>query len=184
MAQRRIALLRGINVGGHRKIPMAELRTLLSDELGLADVVTYIQSGNIVFTDDDDARRRDIAVAIRATIAGHFGFEVPVIVRAADALPGLIDRSASIHPTVEAATHDKRVNVGFLTARPTAAAIAALDPDRSPGDSIVVEADHAFVAYRTGQSSTKLTGDYIERVLGVGMTMRNLATVRKLADMA
>lgn len=183
MTQRRIALLRGINVGGHRKLPMAELRALLTDDVGLSDVATYIQSGNVVFT-DDGSERRAIAAAIGAAVASHFGFEVPVIVRDADALPGLLERSAAIHPVVEAETHDKRASVGFLTTAPADEAIAAIDPDRSPGDSIVVEADHAFVYYRTGQSSTKLTGDYIERVLGVGMTMRNLATVRKLADMA
>ncbi len=162
---------------------MTELRALLTDEVGLSDVTTYIQSGNVVYT-DDGSERRDNAAAIGAAITGHFGFEVPVIVRDADALPDLLERSASIHPVIEAETHDKRVNIGFLTDAPTAEAIAALDTDRSPGDSIVVDADHAFVHYRTGQSSTKLTGDYIERVLGVGMTMRNLATVRKLADMA
>jgi uncharacterized protein (DUF1697 family) len=183
MSVRRVALLRGINVGGHRKVPMAELGTLCTDVLDLVDVATYIQSGNIIFSDDVSERSHTEA-SIGAAIAEHFGFEVPVIVRNANVLEVVLERSTILHPIVERATHDKRVNVGFLTEAPTAEAVASLDPDRSPGDSIVVEADHAFVSYRAGQSSTKLTGAYIERVLGVGMTMRNLATVRKLADMA
>jgi uncharacterized protein (DUF1697 family) len=183
MSVRRIALLRGINVGGHRKVPMAELRTLCTEVLGLVDVATYIQSGNIIFSDDGSGRG-DTGTAIGTAIAGHFGFEVPVIVRNADELGVLLERSATLHPIVDAATHDKWVNVGFLDEPPTAEAIAALDPDRSPGDSIVIEADHAYVSYGAGQSNTKLTGAYIERVLGVEMTLRNLATVCKLADMA
>jgi uncharacterized protein (DUF1697 family) len=183
MSVRRVALLRGINVGGHRKVPMAELRTLCTEVLGLIDVATYIQSGNIIFSDDGSERGHTEA-SIGAAIAEHFGFEVPVIVRNANVLEVLLERSTTLYPIVEPAMHDKRVNIGFLTEVPTAAAIASLDPDRSPGDSIVVEADYAFVSYRVGQSSTTLTAAYIERALSVGMTMRNLATVRKLADMA
>ncbi len=118
MSVRRIALLRGINVGGHRKVLMAELRTLCTEELGLADVATYIQSGNIIFS-DDRPERGDTEAAIEAAIAEHFGFEVPVIVRHADVLRELLERSTTLHPIVETETHDKLVNVGFLTATPT-----------------------------------------------------------------
>jgi uncharacterized protein (DUF1697 family) len=180
--ERRVALLRGINVGGHRKVPMAELRTVLTDRVGLIDVATYIQSGNVVFS-GGSSNAGDVTSSISAAIVDHFGFDVPVVVRDADSLATLLARSAELYPVVDDVSHDKRVMVGFLTARPTAASVAAIDADRSPGDSIVVESDHAHIHYATGQSSTKLTGDYLERVLGVGMTTRNLATIRKLVGL-
>lgn len=180
MTRRGIALLRGINVGGHRKVPMADLRALLAERLGLTDVATYIQSGNVAF--DAPAGSLDgIDTAISAAVLDHYGFEVPIIVRDAEVLPPLLTRSGDIHPVTDAATHDKRAHIGFLTGAPSADAIAAIDPDRSPGDSVVVDGDHAFVHFAVGAGTTKLTGDYLERVLGVGMTMRNLATVRRLA---
>jgi uncharacterized protein (DUF1697 family) len=162
---------------------MADLRMLLTDGVGFADVATYIQSGNIVFT-GGGASAGDVASSIGAAIADHFGFEVPVVVRDAAELSTLLARSAELYPVADGDSHDKRVMVGFLTAAPTAAAVESIDPDRSPGDSVVVEGDHAHIHHATGQSSTKLTGDYIERVLGVGMTTRNLTTIRKLVDLA
>lgn len=162
---------------------MAELRTLLADRVGLTNVATYIQSGNVVFS-NGGATPEASAHAISTAIAEHFGFDVPVVVRSADTLITLLERSADLYPPGPDETHAKRTMVGFLTAAPTDAAIGKVDPDRSPGDSVVVEEDHAHICYATGQSSTKLTGDYLERVLGVGMTTRNLATVRKLIDLA
>jgi len=185
---RQVALLRGINVGGHRRVPMAELRTVLTDQLGLTDVASYIHSGNVVFS-EPSAKRIDsvesIDAAISATIADHFGFEVPVVVRNIAELTDLLERSAEIHPpTSDAQSHDKRVMIGFLTAAPTSDVVAAIDPDRSAGDSVIVEGAHTHIRYASGQSSTRLTGDYLERVLGVGMTTRNLTTVRKLVALA
>ncbi len=181
---------------------MAELRSLLTDGVGLTDVGTYIQSGNVVFsvgaaTTADDA---SIGASISRAIADHFGFDVPVVVRDAEVLWTLLDRSAELYPDVDTGSdtgsdtesadgsprtpaHDKRVMVGFLTAEPTAEATASIDPHRSSGDSIIVEGDHAHIHYATGQGTTKLTGDYLERILGVGMTIRNLATIRKLRDL-
>jgi uncharacterized protein (DUF1697 family) len=162
---------------------MADLRILLTDGVGFADVATYIQSGNVVFTAGGSSAGV-VASSIAAAIADHFGFEVPVVVRDAAELSTLLARSAELYPVADGDSHDKRVMVGFLTAAPAAAAVESIDPDRSPGDSVVVEGDHAHIHYATGQSSTKLTGDYIERVLGVGMTTRNLTTIRKLVDLA
>jgi uncharacterized protein (DUF1697 family) len=162
---------------------MADLRTLLTDGIGLADVATYIQSGNVVFSGGSSSAG-DVASSIGAAIAVHFGFEVPVVVREAAVLSTLLARSAELYPVADGDSHDKRVMVGFLTAVPAAAAVTSMDPDRSPGDSVVVEGDHAHIRYATGQSSTKLTGDYLERVLAVGMTTRNLATIRKLVELS
>ena len=81
-----IALLKGINVGGHKKVPMAELRQLLTKE-GLQNVQTYIQSGNVIFDSIDNARM--IEDKIQKDIHSHFGFEVSVIVKMGDEIQSI-----------------------------------------------------------------------------------------------
>ena len=83
-----IALLRGINVGGHRKLKMADLRTIISD-MGFENVQTYIQSGNVVFEAseiDTDELSRKIKLQVETT----FGYEVPVIIRTAAVLKSIL----------------------------------------------------------------------------------------------
>src|SRR3990172_5118808 len=75
-----IALLRGINITGHNKIPMTELRALAAD-LGWADPRTYIQSGNLVFRAAGGPA--DLAAGLEGAIRRQFGLTIPVIVRAA-----------------------------------------------------------------------------------------------------
>lgn len=75
-----MALLRGVNVGGNRKVPMADLRDVIAG-LGYDDVSTYIQSGNVVFSTSD--ARGGIESTIESAIAARFGFPVPVVVRSA-----------------------------------------------------------------------------------------------------
>ena len=183
MSIRRVALLRGVNVGGHRKVPMVELRGLLSRELELEDLATYIQSGNVVYNASASTMTED-AVAIGDVIGDHFGFDVPVIVRDVEDLVKLLEQSATLFRVADADTHDRFVHIGFFTATPTDASVEAIDLDRSPGDEVIVDGIHAHVSYSAGAGSTKLTGDYLERTLGVGVTMRNLATIRKLTALA
>ena len=77
-----IALLKGINVGGHKKVPMAELRNVL-DKSGFQNVKTYIQSGNVIFISPNQTENIEIAEIIEKSILERFGFDVPVIVRSA-----------------------------------------------------------------------------------------------------
>ena len=75
-----VALLRGINVGGNKKVPMAELRAL-GEKLGWRQVATYIQSGNVVFAGGGGAAAAERA--LEQAIEKRFGFPVPVVVRTA-----------------------------------------------------------------------------------------------------
>ena len=79
-----IALLRGINVGGHKKVPMAELRDLLTKS-GLENVLTYIQSGNVVFQSANTGIK-SLETEIKKSILDHFGFDVSVMVRTREQL--------------------------------------------------------------------------------------------------
>ncbi len=171
---RTIALLRGINVGGHNKLPMADLRALL-EGLGYGGVRTYIQSGNAVF----DAPAGDCAGAIAAAIADRFGFSVPVVTRTADELAAL-----GSHRFADQATDDKQLHVFFLAEHPDAAAVAALDPDRSPPDRYAVVGRDIHVFCPRGLARTKLTNAWFDRQLGTVSTGRNWRTVGKLLAMA
>jgi uncharacterized protein (DUF1697 family) len=84
-----LSILRGINVGGQKKILMTDLKALY-EELGFTSVITYIQSGNIIF---ENPQNIDIVQAIEQKIFEKYGFEVPIIIRTLDELASLIDKN-------------------------------------------------------------------------------------------
>ncbi|MBI3958773.1 MAG: DUF1697 domain-containing protein, partial [Chloroflexi bacterium] len=84
-----ISLLRGVNVGGNKKIRMADLKALY-ESLGFSAVTTYVQSGNVVF-DADSADAPALIARIEAAVAERFGFDVTVLLRSADDLRRILD---------------------------------------------------------------------------------------------
>ena len=169
-----VALLRGINVGGSNKVPMADLRALF-DALGYPDAQTYIQSGNVVFS--ARAGESALVTAIEGAIEEAFSLRVPVVIRSRAQLAAV----ASASPFDGAAP--TAVHVAFLSGFPTVASVAALDPDRSPPDTFAVVDREVYLHYPNGSGRSKLTLDYLERVLGVRATARNWNTVTKLLAM-
>jgi uncharacterized protein (DUF1697 family) len=164
---------------------MADLRALLAD-LGLTDVATYIQSGNVVFTAGPESDA-EVEGLIAESIGGRFGFEVPVCVRSATDLVLALERSTELFSPGDISgknPHDKRVHIGFLSTAPDDVPVNALDPDRAPGDTVIVDGREAHIYYEVGAGTTKRTGDYLERTLGVSVTARNLTTVRRLIALA
>lgn len=173
-----IALLRGINVGGHNKLPMADLRDLF-DQLGHTNVATYVQSGNIVFTSetsDEPTLIRGITTAIH----DRFAYNVPTIVRTT----GELATVASHHPYRAAEPDDAKLHVIFLDEAPPSEAIPALDPARFTPDEFTLEGRHLYVVYPNGQGRSKLTIDAVERAYGVTATARNWRTVTRLLELA
>lgn len=171
-----VVLLRGINVGGHHKVPMQELRACLV-QAGCRDVQTYIQSGNAVVRAPD---RPDLAAHLSAAIEARFGFPVPVVTRPAADFLALARRP---HPLWVEGADDKLLFVGFLADRPDPARVAALDPDRSPGDRFRVEGREILLHFPGGSARSKLTNDWFDRQLGVLGTWRNWRTVQALAEL-
>src|SRR5690348_16456946 len=104
------ALLRGINVGGSKKVPMAELRTLL-EGLDLGDVRTYLQSGQAVFS-SDHGNEESLAAEITAAIEKHFGFGVDVLVRDHAFLKAVVDAC----PFPAAELQAKQLHVTYFSA--------------------------------------------------------------------
>lgn len=169
-ADRWAALLRGVNVVGKNMVRMDELRELFAS-LGLADVSTYIQSGNVIF--GSTWAEATIASRCQAALQERFNLPVRVVVRSAREL----SRIAAASPFDGA--DPSRVMVTFCDRKPA----GTLDASRSPGDSFAIVDRHVFLHCPRGVSESKFTLDYIERALGVSGTMRNLRTTAKLAEL-
>jgi uncharacterized protein (DUF1697 family) len=173
-----VALLRGVNVGGRNTVPMGELRSSLSS-LGLRDVVTYIQSGNVVFrSPTGDAR--GIAADIEQRVAEAFGIKVTVMLRT----PAELKTVARSNPFLAREADLSKLHVVFLRERAEANAVAGLDPERSPPDEFGVRGREIYLHLPNGSGRSKLTIDYFERRLGVAATARNWNTLLKLIALA
>lgn len=170
-----VALLRGINVGGKNKLPMARLASIFA-QVGCKDVRTYIQSGNVVYRATRPLSRR-VAGLVSSAIADELGLTVPVLTRSARELRDVI--AANPFPGGEDALH-----VVFLSSAPDAKAAASLDPQRSPPDRFVVSGREVYLHCPDGLGKTRLTGAYLEARLGVTTTARNWRTVLALAELA
>ena len=193
-----VALLRGINVGGHRKVPMADLREL-AGEIGFRDVRTYIQSGNLVLAADVGAP--DAATQLEGALERRFGFHVDVVARTAVQWA----RYAAGSPFPEAAEAEpNRVMLLLSKAAPSADAAApppppprrggAGAPRRAPrggaphprardGERVAAAGDAVWGHYAGGAGTSKLTPALIDRALGSPTTARNWTTVLALHDL-
>ncbi|HIW61251.1 MAG TPA: DUF1697 domain-containing protein [Candidatus Stackebrandtia excrementipullorum] len=172
-----VALLRGINVGGHKKVPMAELRDVFAD-VGYPGARTYIQSGNVVFDGvGDPASARD---RIASGIADRFGFDVPVIIRSAAELDAVI----AARPFPGRDLDPAKLTVTFL-ARPitdeTRRAVAV--PDGLPEEAVVTTTE-VYIYYPDGQGKSTLDRSPFWKPLGKAVTTtRNWRTILKLRQM-
>jgi uncharacterized protein (DUF1697 family) len=172
-----VALLRGINLAGRNKVSMAELRSAL-ESLGLEDVATYIQSGNVVFRGRGGVR--DLAASIENGIEEALGIDVVVLLRT----PAELRKVAAGNPFLRAGADPSKLHVVFLSGKPTKKAAAGLDPDRSPPGEFKLGGREVYLHLPTGFGRSKLTVDYFERQLGVSGTARNWKTVTKLVALA
>jgi uncharacterized protein (DUF1697 family) len=169
-----IALLRGINVGGSRKIHMADLRDIFA-EAGCADVISYIQSGNVVFTHPLQAQF-DLAAELEHRIEAATGFDVPVILRTDLEWAGVVD--ANPYPGVEPTT----LHVVFLAESPAPEAVASFDVARFAPEEFAVVGREVYLRLPDGIGRAKLP-PALPLIRGVG-TARNWRTVLKLAELS
>jgi uncharacterized protein (DUF1697 family) len=175
-----VALLRGINVGGKNKLPMKDLVSIF-ERAGCDDVRHYIQSGNVVFQ-TDGARAARIAKLVGERIEQDHGLRVPVVVRTATEIHA-ITRSNPYLAEASPALDPKHLHVLFLAEAPGKGRASALDPGRSPPDAFALRGREVYLHLPGGVARTKLTNAYFDSALATTSTMRNWATVLKLADM-
>jgi len=172
-----VALLRGINVGGKNKLPMADLAAMFR-EAGCDDVRTYIQSGNVVFRAGPELAG-DIPSLISASIMDRFGYQIPVIIRTASEFADIVQAN----PFAKVGAEANKLHVMFLADLPDPAHVEALDPNRSPGDKFAVLGREVFLHCPNGVARSKLTNAYFDSSLSTTSTSRNWRTVGKLLEM-
>lgn len=169
------ALLKGINVSGHKTIKMAELKTMFED-LGYKNVRTLIQSGNVVF--ESPAAAESIRKKIEAGIKKTFGFDVNVIVRSKPEMAAIIKG----YPFSRVKGHEEcKISVGFLSAAPTKAQIKELESANNDKEMIIVYGNNLYHLIRGGFSDSELfKKNTAEKTLKVVCTVRNWNTTNKL----
>ena len=173
-----IALLRGINVGGNKPIKMDELRKSF-EALGLDQVATYIQSGNVVFK-ASKVSSSSLSRKIEEKILGDFGHSVSVILRTADEMkqtiannPFLKDRG--IDPT--------RLHVTFLSDAPSSSALEKLEKMKMKPDRSCCLGKEIYLYLPNGTAQSTLMKTPLDRMLSVVTTTRNWNTVNQLLQM-
>lgn len=170
-----VALLRGINVGGHKPVAMADLRRLLA-QLGFADVQSVLQSGNLVFRSGAQPSAT-LERGLETEAAGRLALRTDVFVRSAREWRAIIARN----PFGEAAEHDPgHLVVQFLKRAPQAGAVEALKAAIVGREVVHAAGRQVYIVYPDGIGRSRLTGALIEAKLGTRSTGRNWNTVLKL----
>ena len=174
-----ISLLRGINVGGHRRIRMAELKSAY-EALGLTNVRTYVQSGNVVFG-CTIRRASQVAVLLEQQIKSSFGHDVAVMVRT----PSDFRRIIKSNPfSAQAKKDPTKVGVVFLRSRPSGAMLKSVEMGDLGGDECSGGREEIFLHYPNGCARSKLNNAFFERKFKMPATGRNWKTVVALHHLA
>lgn len=170
---RYVALLRGINLAGKRKVAMADLVRCFGDG-GCEDVKTYINSGNVVFTSSSRSPKK-LAAQLEGHIKEATGLVVPVVLRTAKEMRAVI--AANPFPDAE----PSKLLVGFLADAPPAAAVDDLDKAVTAREGFVVSGREIYLNLPDGIGRSKAP-QALDRIK-VPVTARNWRTVTKLAEM-
>jgi uncharacterized protein (DUF1697 family) len=173
-----VALLRGVNVGGRNKVPMAELRKL-AEELGYGEVKTHLNSGNVVFDPAGEKPSR-AGARIEAAIEERIGLSIAALVRTASELEAIVDAN----PLAEVVEVGSRSLVTFLSEPAKQDTFDDVEPEAFEPDRFAVIGREIYVWAPNGVSETKLTWSFWEKRLGVTATARNWNTVTRLLELA
>tara|TARA_R110001583_G_scaffold412_4_gene3890 strand:+ start:35651 stop:36205 length:555 start_codon:yes stop_codon:yes gene_type:complete len=175
-----IALLRGINVSGHNKIKMVDLRLLFND-LKFNNVTTYIQSGNVIFTSSEKDISK-IEREIKEAIKKKFDYDVKVLIITKNTIQTVF----ASNPFMENSNPDiTKMCVTFLSDFPESDNIKLLEEYISNyTDEYKINEKHIFLHCPIGFAKTKLTNNLIERKLKVDATSRNWKTITKLVELS
>lgn len=169
-----IALLRGINVGGHKKILMADLKTLF-ESVGFEQVTTYIQSGNVVFK---SKKETNLDAKITKAIESKYGFIVPVLIKKVSELSEIISKCPF--------SDEKREKSYFLLLKenPSLDNVALTAPFSNLKEEFHIVQNCVYIYYVEGAGKAKLGNNFFEKKLKVSATARNFRTMTKLLALA
>ncbi|AVI51003.1 DUF1697 domain-containing protein [Pukyongia salina] len=170
---RYIALLRGINVSGQKKILMADLRALF-ESLGLMNVQTYIQSGNVLFHSEKEIASEYLSEAIE----NQYGWHVPVLLTTARELQTILDRCPFPKEKKE------KSYFGLLYDPPSTVAVETTLSYNFPNEEFHITPHCVYLFCAKGAGNAKTGTAFFERHLKVAITFRNFNTMRKLVALA
>lgn len=173
-----IVLLRGINVGGKRKILMGDLRTLLSKN-GYSEIRTYIQSGNILLQSDKEKDTEKIGVHIQKLIEETYGFIVPTVVLPIEKLK----KAYSENPFPDPESDKISLHLTILQSVPKPALVKAIADFDAGADRFQIKGQFVYLRCEGKYHKSKLTNNFFEKKLEVPATTRNWRTTGKLLEM-
>ncbi|MCL5992285.1 MAG: DUF1697 domain-containing protein [Bacteroidetes bacterium] len=174
-----ISILRGINVSGQKKIQMADLKALY-EELKLKEVITYIQSGNVIFKAEKKLSGTELSKRIEKKIFEKYNFDVPVIIRTISEMKKVL----SVNPFLKQKGIDiESLYVTFLAETPMKADLEKIVKLDYTPDKFIIIGKEVYLHCPNGYGRTKLNNNFFENKLKVAATTRNWNTVNKLVEM-
>lgn len=175
---RYVALLRGINVGGNKKIKMADLRGMFED-LGLTNVTTLLASGNVVF-ESSQSDTQKIELALEKSIVDTFGFEVDVIVKTSSEIQELVQTNPFRNVDQ---TKDMRLYVTFLQGKGKGNLKTGYQTPEKDIEIVFLDRLYACCVVDLSKKGTLDMMKMLEDEYGKGITTRNWKTVKKISDL-
>ena len=173
-----ISLLRGVNIG-KKQMKMAVLKQLY-ESMGLENVQTYVQSGNVIF-ESKKGNVKELEELIGKQIEHEFGFTAEVLIRTPEELWHILETNPFLGKKDVDTT---RLYVTFLTGEPSASARGKVGSFKSDPDEFEVIGTEIYLHCPVGYGITKLSNTFFEKKLGLVATTRNWRTVNMLSGIA
>jgi uncharacterized protein (DUF1697 family) len=173
-----ISVLRGINVGGHRTILMNDLKALY-ESLGFSDIITYVQSGNVIFKTSGIHPDSALAETIEKAIDEKYLFKVPVIIRTVKEMQSILLSNPFLK---EDGIDMEKLAVTFLEQEPSSKDINKITSYDFPPDRFRILGKEIYLHCPSGFGNTKLSNTFFESKLHLKATTRNWKTVLKLTE--
>lgn len=174
-----ISMLRGVNLGPHKRIKMDALRDLYQ-ALGFKDPQTYVQSGNVLFKTSERSLA-SVAKRIEKGIEETFGFHSNLILRTAAEMQSVIARNPF---ATRSGIEPGKLLVTFLAGEPTPEARAKLAAIKCDPEELRLDGRELYIYYPNGMGRSKLSPALVERALKISGTGRNWNSVTKMLEMA
>jgi uncharacterized protein (DUF1697 family) len=151
------------------------------ETLGFQGVITFIQSGNVIFKSDSTLQQKKLVLSIEKAISKKYGFEVPVIIRNIKDLAALIKTNPFVK---NKEINPDKLHVTFLSELPAAESLENLIKIQYPPDEFIISGKEIFLFCPGSYGETKLSNKFFENKLKVSATTRNWKTVNKLFELA
>jgi uncharacterized protein (DUF1697 family) len=175
-----VTLLRGINVGGHRKILMTNLKVLF-EKLGALNVITYIQSGNVIF-EHNNSTANELSLTIAKAIKNKFNFEVPIITFPVEKFKKIVNENPFVNDSSV-----ENLHVTFLSSSLTTKEIEAVTEQTTATnkgqDECEITERAVFIKCEEKYHQSILSNQYFEKKLSVFASTRNWKTILKIIDL-